>query len=187
MGAENISAILEVKGSLCINPTDLSADFPHGGTSLGLVRAISVLPNQRSVPLTAEEYGGETVEEVELGRSWTLTAAVRSFDDDVLALVFPNTEAGASTGSTVVNDPGTTDAERPGHLLSTRSVVLLFSPDDLQNHKMVLFYRALPLVDDALELTFSLGEETTLGVVFKAIRDGSNRMMSLGYREDLTL
>ena len=50
MSTPNARDVLHVPGRLVKNPTSLSLVFPHGGTALGIVRAIVFKPEPGMVP-----------------------------------------------------------------------------------------------------------------------------------------
>ena len=52
--------ILRIPGRLCVGPTDLTTAFPHGGTALGVTRALEFRFGYRTYNATAEEFGGVT-------------------------------------------------------------------------------------------------------------------------------
>jgi len=184
MGLPDLTRILTVPGRLCVAPADLTVAFPHGGTALGLVRQIAIRILTARAEVVAEEYGIEAVEQLYLGQRWVLAGTMRSLDDDAVQRLFPSTAVGATTQHRVISYPGT---ERAGTLRSASSVVLCFSPDDLDHHPMVIFHRALPLLDEQAELQAQLDAEMGAGFAFLAIRAADGRAVSMGQREDLVL
>lgn len=185
MGTPDVARILAgVPGRLCVGPMNLATAFPHGGTALGLVRELAVRVLTARAEVVAEEFGAEAVEQVYLGQRWALVGTMRSLDDDMVQRLFPATATGTTTQHRVISYPGTA---RAGDLRSASSVVLCFSPDDLDRHPMVLFHRALPLVEEQAELQARLDQEAGFAFAFLAIRATDGRAVSLGQREDLTL
>ena len=183
MSIPNIDDILRVPGRLCIDPTNLAIAYPHGGIGIGVIRNILVKQASVSYSVTAEEFGKETVDMVYGGETWVLGAVLRSYDKDAIQKLFPNTSLGVS-GQRVISHPGAT---REGHLLSSRTVKLLFSPDDTTNHPMVLLHKAAPLVEETAEFNLSLAQELGLAIMFVGLRDASNRVIAIGIGSDLTL
>jgi len=182
VGAPDVSAALRNSGRLSINPTNLATDWPHGGTGLGSVAEVSVAPNVIAESISAEEFG-TIVEALELGQSWTFGAFLRNVTDSaVLTTLFGDTSAGTSGRKIVWHRT----ASRAGTLLSSRSVKLLFTPDDASGDA-VLFYRALPLLEESAELAMQI--EPILGVpaLFRAIRDSDGDAVAVGKLSDLTL
>jgi hypothetical protein len=184
VASDDLGRILRNPGRLCVSPTSLSAAFPHGGTNLGLVRGVSLRPQQVEWVVTAEEWGEETVEVIDGGRSWVIAVALRGWDPDAVQAVLPSSTLGTS-GTPLASHPG---SARAGALRSAAAVKLLFSPDAPAQQPAALFHRAIPLVEASAELTLALAEEGTLGVVFRAIRRASDGLaFQFGALEDLTL
>lgn len=175
--------ILRVPGRLSYGATSLLTAYPHGGTALGVVRAITAAPNERAVNVVAEEYGGETVERIYLGQGWTLSAILRSYDPAALALLTPNSAAGTVSQERLVTEPGTV---RAGHARASAGVKLVFTPDAPDAPYLVL-YRAVPSLDGSAALQFGRSTELEIAMVFAALRDASGRMIAMGRREDITL
>lgn len=184
MAERDLTKALRNRGRICINPTDLATAYPHGGTDLGLVRACAVRFGHVYSLIKAEEWGIEVVEGIDGGEAVALATILRGADDNAINTVHANTTLGAVSGHRVIQGPGN---NRAGHLLSSRSVVLCFSPDDLDNHEMVLLYKALPMLDEAAELALSTSEDLETSAVFVGIRDGSSRVYKVGHRKDLSL
>ena len=166
MATPNPNQILRAPGRLVINPTDLGAAFPYGGTALGIVKAIAIRPGAKYQRITAEEYGGEVVEMVGNGEAWTLAAILRDFDHDAVAKLFGTVSAG-----NVVTYPGSV---RAGRLMSDLAVKLLFAPNNPAVAPACLFYRALPLLEDAAAMSMSRAAEFGVSMVFVALRNGSD-------------
>lgn len=183
MADRDLTKALRNRGRLCINPGNLAAEFPHGGTDLGLIRACSVRFGHTYTLIKAEEWGNEVVEGIDEGEAIALACLLRGADDNALNTVYPNTAVGATSKHRVIEGPG---SNRAGALLSARSVVLCFSPDD-PNHEMVLLYKALPMLDETAELALSTTDEFETAAVFTGIRDGSGRLYKVGRKVDLSL
>lgn len=139
---------LLVPGRLCVAPTDLSLDFPHGGTALGLVRGVEWVPGKRPAPVTAEEWGGHVTQVIEMAETATLACFYRQWDADALQKTALDTEAGSSTARRRLRVDVGTDGTRPGTDLTAKGVTLYFSPDANQ-HPGVLIFRAIPVTPTA--------------------------------------
>jgi len=185
MANENLQRLTFQSGKLSINPTDLTTAYPHGGTSLGYAREIAVSPSQVTTYVRAEEFGQTIVDAVEGGRSWVIGANLRGWDDDAINTVFPGTAVGTTTSRRYITE--TTATPLAGALLGSRSVVLLFTPDDTDNHPIVLFRRALPLVAETADLMLSLASEFTIPVLFVAIPDTNGKIVDFPMIHDITL
>ena len=174
-------------GRLCIDPTGSLADptdYPFGtGTALGLVTQVRLVTESREFVIRAEEYGGEATEVVHLGRDLTVFCMVHGWDDDTHNTIWTNTAAGGTSGNVVITEPGGKD---PGTLLSGNAVKLLFTPFE-SNHPGFLVYRAIPNLAASTRLNFGLELKLGYLAVFRALRDGSERVAQIGQLEDLTL
>ncbi len=190
MSARDINQALQSPGRLCIAPTDLTLAFPHGGTELGSVYRAYCQQTTGYFDVKAEEYGGAIVESIWSGENYAFGAILRQWDETAIGTVFPNTATGATTKrvgvkhwSDVASSP-----VRPGHLLSSRSVKLLFSPDDPANCRAVILYRALPKVSESLTLALRLNERQEIPVLFVAIPDASaSRVARVDFLKELSV
>jgi hypothetical protein len=181
----NIINIKRIPGKLCFNPTDLSLAYPHGGTGLGVVNSVSVKPYASYYPIKAEEFGLETVDYIFGGESWVLGAILRSFDADAIDKLFMGGSK-ANAGALIQNPIG--DTQRAGILMSAaNSIKLLFSPDDTIRQPFVIFYNAVPLIDETAEMNFELELDWSVGVLFAGIRDADNRIVAAGLKGDFVL
>ena len=64
MSTGSVRDVLRVPGKLVINPTDITAAFPHGGTELGLTRDSEMRFGIKTELVHAEEWGNQPVESV---------------------------------------------------------------------------------------------------------------------------
>jgi len=195
MAINTAADILVQPGKLVWGATDISIALPHGGTELGFTTdGIRLSHNQETREIIAEETGIAPQEIVYLGEAWRLEVVLKQWDDDVLARLFPNTVAGGTSGELVIEYPGGTAF--PGFKLSGQADVLVFSPTDLTNNKVVLVRKAVPVA--AREISFGVGEDSDLAVIFHAIPDESilsgdangrfdSRTIAIGDRLDLTI
>jgi hypothetical protein len=184
MASAESGKVIRLGGRLCSGPTDLSLAFPHGGTALGMISEAIFQPNLQRAQITAEEFGGETVDVVVMAETVILGCLLRGVDSDAWTTVWEDTTAGSSSGEPVVDYPGST---RAGTLGSARAVKILYSPDDLQNDPAILLYSAIPILDETAELALSISQEMVVRVVFQGIRDGSGNVYQIGRLEDLTV
>lgn len=184
MASPNVRDISKFPGRLSMNPVSLASAYPHGGTALGIVKAITIRLEHPYSFVTAEEFGAERVESIAGGTGVVLAAILHSYDNDMIGKVFANTATGAASGKLVTAEPG---SNRAGHLLSGRSAVVVFTPDDEDRHPMLIVRRALPGIEEAAAMNMRLDEEFGLGVVFYGIRDTSARLYNWGLKADLSL
>jgi len=189
VSARDLNDVVQVPGRLCINPTNLATDFPHGGTELGTVRECYVEDLTTTWEVRAEEYGGEVVESVYTGSGYAFGCILRQFDDTALSTIFPNTVLGTVTQRRGIYWPQKTggSAVREGHLLSSRSVKLLFSPLDSVRNRAVYFFRALPRVAETARVMLSFKDRAEIPVIFLAIRDSAGQGTAIDFLKNITL
>lgn len=185
MSTFNPRDISKIPGKLCTNPTDLSTAFPHGGVGLGVVRNIVFRPEIQYQDVIAEEYG-QRVESFAVYQGCVLVATLQSFDAEALRNLFWNTEDGTVSSRRGVKE-SSSGSVRAGFPLSTRSVVLCFSPDDTDRAPMLIIRRALPYLQESAEVAFALNSDIAIPFGFKGIRDSSGRLYDLKMRKDITL
>ena len=190
MRSRKLNQALKNPGRLCINPTDLSIAFPHGGTDLGLVRVIRAVPAYVYTKILAEEFGFRMVEAIRTKPAWAVAAILRGFDDNAIETVWPVSTIGAATGERIIQEGKRADdtVHREGLRLSENEVVLCFSPDQLEAHRMVLFQKAIPMIDEAAALDFATAADNETPVVFVAYpSQDAEAPVQIGFRDDLSL
>lgn len=185
MAAADPRTVEKIAVQLAINPTtDPPIDvFPHGGTALGMAADVIWRPNLRRGIIRGEEYGGEPVEVLLMAQTAVLGVLLRGGDNDAYSTIFDDTTVGAS-GVTGVDHPGT---RRAGERGSDRTVALILSPFDTVNHRALLIYQAIPLLEETAELRFALKQEQVVPAIFMATRDSTDRIWSYRPLEDLSL
>lgn len=181
MSAADLGSIDHVPGRLSFGGTSLATAWPHGGTGLGVVDQIRVLPN-RKLGFVKDEGYGRTSSVIDLGEEWWLFAILRGFDADAVEKVFPATRAGAVSGKRGIFYPGTTF--RPGTAIT--SVKLIFTPDDEFNHRFLVMRAAVPAAQEQTELLHEVSDEFKIPVVFYALVDGTEAL-AYELKEDITL
>ncbi len=196
MAVPTPESIMRLKGRFVKDPSDLTAAFPYGGTALGVIGAARFLPGVKSAPLPAEEFGNVIAEVVTTGSSGLIMASIRSgWDSDVLPLLFgQNAATGASSGDQFIegkvgSSAGAISASdgSPGRYASDDSFALMFCPDAEDHQPFLIFYNAIPLVQEAAEIQLTLTADLEIAVAFHAAPDSTYRTYSWGLREDLTL
>lgn len=175
---------LRVPGRLCVDPSDLTTAFPHGGTGLGLMRDHRYLPGVKTAIVTAEEFGGVPVDSYHLGDAPTLLAFLRDWDVDAIQKIHPSGTTGATSGDGFISVDVNSSA-RAGLQIST-TFKLYFSPLDDQN-PAVYFPLVFAHIDAAAEMQLAVNEEAGLAVVFVAMPDTNGRLVQVGLPEDITL
>lgn len=169
-------------GTLIASPAQLVA--PYGGTVLGATRVVRFREGVQHHPIHAPEYGGQVTDAVRAGPGASIAAILRGWDSDAALKVWTGAAAGASSGEAAVKPLLSTDAHRPGSLLSLRSFVLLFVPDSPDIYPAIIIYNALPCIDPAQELALSLDADHETAAVFVSIPDASYRTYYKGKLED---
>ncbi len=154
----------------------VTGQLEFDGTILGLTRDARFLPNIRTRDIHAEEWGNQTVETIYAGESSVLLAVLMSWDADMVGLVFPQGTIGSST----VNVNVRSGSRRPGAVLSVlKGGELRFVPRETSDPGVVI-YRAVPMLQEAAELTMAVGETLGMGVVFRATPDSRSRTYDVG-------
>lgn len=185
MATGDLSRIRHLEGQLCINPTDLSTAFPHGGTAIGEYTRMRFNAREQFEGIATEAYGGSLIAKPYVGCRPIIRAVLRDWDPDALGKIHPNTTL-ASTGERSIDMNASQSGKNRGGY-SPSPFILCFSPYDLENSQMVLFYRAVACPDEAEEINLSLAEEAGLGVAFEALVDATGRLGRAGIREILAL
>ncbi len=181
MGTEiDLQKVFRNRGRFAVGPTDLTADFPHGGAGVGWVTDIVLRQVIGQVPIRASEFG-EIVDVLTTERQWIFAATVREFDLNLLDPIFTINE-GSTTGEDLATYPG----ERSGTLQAANGLKLVFSPEDTKN-PAAIFYNAILLPEETSVLNFRLNDDMTFGIVAYAIRDGSGRVVQIGNLRDIVL
>ena len=183
MAQQTAKDILLNDGRLCAAPSSLTTAFPHGGTALGSVRDVIFRPRAKTGFVTAEEFGGETIEAVQGGESPFLACILRGMDNDMISRVWPNSAAGSVSTDRVISAPG---SNAPGRKRSDDSFALLFSPNDTANGRALIIFKALPIIIEDADIVFHKREESGVSVVFRAIRNSNGKLYQFGRLEDLS-
>jgi len=182
----NVRDLLFIPGRLSVNPSNLNTAYPYGGTALGVTRGLAIKLNSVYDPeavVSAEEFGGETTDFVHQAEGAILSCVLSSWDAEALNRIFPNTAAGSVTQKRQVSAPGSV---RAGSRASSRSVVLVFTPDSPDHHPMFILRRALPALNTAAEINLRMDREAGVAAVFVGIRDSQGRLYDFGMRHDLS-
>ena len=190
MSTADLNQALTAPGRLVINPTDKTAAFPYGGTQLGEVREVRTVITGGWFDVEAEEFGGAIVESVWSGENIALGCYLRQFDETAGATVFPNTKTtGTSKRVAITSYNDAASPVRPGHLLSSRGVKLLFVPFDVDRVRCVYFNRALPRTNESMTLQRALGIREEIPALFLAVPKSSSSMLTyqIDFLRDLTL
>lgn len=177
MADADLARAIRNPGRLCLAPTDLSADFPHGGTALGLVRDVRLGWGVSTVAVRAEEWGGEEVGRIWTGGTAVLALVLEQWDEDALARVFPRAVRPPTASPTNgLQGLFRLEGAKTGYGLGVVPAIekLLFSPLD-PRHPAVLFRRPIPDLEVQAQLVLSLQEDAVFPLVFTATRDDSGK------------
>lgn len=192
MSAASALKAMRVPGTLVLNPTDLTAAYPHGGTPLGLVRDVVISRRELTFEVTAEEFGGEIADVLYMGEEWLIVFSLRGWDNDAIGNLFFNTSLPTKSDERALSWPGVSPSGIvAGQMVGGTSSLakIVFSPEDLGGHKGVYFRSAIPEVAEELELSMTRANEMTLSAGFRALRDPSTPAGSVqvALLEDITL
>lgn len=180
MASPAVSQALRVPGRLSVGATDLSTAYPHGGTALGLVDAVTFRRVEVNRMIRATEYGGEVVTHVRGGVNWLCAFNIRGADGDALTAVFPNVFTGTNNSQVGLrHGENATDFvvtnRVAGSLAHADADVFVFTPDDTDHHG-VIFYAGIPLGYQELgnegDVELEMGDEPDMlwSVAFLATR-----------------
>ena len=185
MAQPDPNRVLRVPGKFSINPTDLdlTGAYPHGGTALGLKKIAKFIPNVQYHLVITESLGVQPTEGYLVGEAHVIGTVLREFELDAITTIFHNTSVGAVSGEPIIESPGSFE---PGNLLSTRSVVLVFTPED-REHPGLIMRRALPMVDEAAEMNLAKNEPMEFSTIWTGIPDVNGKVTETGLLEDIVL
>jgi hypothetical protein len=131
------------------------------GTNIGVTRQQTFIPSPILRPIWDEVWGSYR-DVIYCGERVLFKAVLRYPDADAIAAC-----AFFNSGATWVFRPGgTTSNTRAGTSLGSTSGTLEFVPRAVSDHPGVKLYNAVPAIDEAAELQFSLGVEYGLAVAF---------------------
>lgn len=191
MAAPSVANIIRVPGRLIWNPSDLgdtSGTPPSfGGTFLGITRDQEFAPDPVIEGIWAEELGA-WADVLYLGERPLFKAVLRYPDADALSTIMPKAIASGSSGVHWLFRPGgTTENTRAGSSLFGNAGKLLFAPHAKTAHPMLIMYNAVPALDVAARIQFSLKREWGVAVAFWGTPDSSGRVYDTGQRANLVL
>ena len=168
-------------GWLIRDPTDLSAGASpnYGGTVLGTVQSVALIPTYRVEPIISEETG-EDADGIYMGQEGVLTVILRNYDADGLSAIFPGVSPGID--GPVLDYPGGVPV---GSLWSDQGMVLYMAakrPD----HPGLMLYNALPR-PDAERINFGAYDDWSVLATWVGIRDAGNRVGRMAPHADQVL
>jgi len=179
----DVAHVIRATGRIVLDPTNLSAAYPHGGVEIGLVRLCVLQPVVARFRVISEGLGEAT--DIVASREYVFACVLRGWDDDAIRMLMPGGyAAGSSSQHAVFRRPGTTV---PGASALSRAMILLFVPDDPIHVPALLIYRAVPDWQQGASINLQRGEEFSLPLRFHCARDSGGKILQLGMLADLSL
>jgi len=186
--APTVAKILRVPGRLSHSPISLATAYPHGGTAIGTVGKVIAHPLDPAFVVTAVEFGGAPIDLIEGGPRWVVTFELRELlDPDALAAIFPCYAAGASGGPILKYRAGTNGQRAGLRVGASLAFVLVFTPDNEDQHPWLILRRAVPAIQETAEIALRGNADAGLAVRWYATPDSNKDVFDLGLRRDLTL
>lgn len=173
MGASDSALSHLVSCRVAYGCTDLTTAWPHGGTGLGLVGSVQVMPPAIYRPVLREEDNGSDVV-VFLGGPLIVGMRIEGWDNDALAGTHPSTTT--VSGDRVIQWPGS--GTQPGGQVSPLSK-LVVTPDD-PTKPGVIVYSAAPMIQLNEGMRLQAKSFLYVPVVFTGLPDGSGRLGAMG-------
>lgn len=187
MATRSVRNVIRAPGKLIKDPTNLSAADPYGGTELGVVRNLVFRPGHETEESLGEEFGRVVAATLVAERA-VFACVLRSWDNDMLAAVFPNTAAPTKGRFRLVHGRASGGSfNRAGYALDSLAFKLLFVPFAVEEHPALIMYNAVPMVDESAEIQMSIGAEYGLALMFKATPDATGRDYTDGSLSDLAV
>lgn len=166
-------------GRLILNPTSIVTLPNCGGTQAGTIQNATVRITEKHDPLTAEEWGSHTIDATVLDHEVFITVTGTGWDEDFVAALFYG-------GSTDAGTPILSYPNSVGGLCSTRSVKLLWVPNDDEEDPAWVAFNAIPW-SLPKPVVFSGRKPAVVTGTFLCTRDATNRVWDSRLLADLTL
>ncbi len=184
MVAGNVARIVHAPGRVVVDPTNLSAAYPHGGTEVGKTNAFALQPFGEVFRVEYEGLG-EAGDILEANKSWRAAFFLRGFDDDAIEqLTSWGYVVGGVSQHATFNEPGN---KVPGESALLRAKKVLYVPDDLIHTPAILIYRGVADWTVGAEIAFQRGEELGIPITVDCVRDTNGNMLTVGRFADLSL
>lgn len=136
------------------------------GVQIGVTKAIRFMPNVKYAPITAEEFGHVAQKMILISQAPTVAMIIRDYDAAAFDALFPGSASGVVTGS--VLNPKTASS------MESKEVELKIVP--LQsNAPGLIFYRAVPMLQESAELRYGYNSDIGVAAVFAALADASGK------------
>lgn len=179
MAGLKVEDVLNIPGRIALSPTDLTADFPHGGTALGFIGEAAWRPNYQYRPWLQREKGQLAFDMVEVPTNGVLVFLARQWDPDVISQIYPTTTS-QTDGSELATLPG----GKKNRFIGGTGLKLVYSPLDTTRPGL-LVYNAIPTLSSPFELVFGRAVETVHLVTLFLLQDSSGRMTAIEKMENL--
>lgn len=170
-------------GRIVVDPDDLAAAYPYGGTEVGLVGQCRFRPVKQILTNTAEEFGGTVVEVAIGGDAAVMSLNARGWNKDMI-LNLPGGSAGPGSTGRLRGDVSTSGV-RSGVFLT--GVKVLHVPDDRTNGIFTLLRSAVVHVDATAAAEKSYSREFGTPVVLMATPPSGGIAWEQGKKGELTL
>lgn len=185
------STILRAPGRLVVNPTDLGAAFPYGGSEAGLAQSVRLDRKPVFSPdFMAEEYGSQAYDGLKVREDYSASAVLAQWTDDTLAAAGWPASSGSGTIPSASYD--CTTSTLPARLAGLAHT-LLFVPEEVfrggsatgDRALAFLLYRAHPAIQEPV--TFSGFGSALMFVAWKGLPNDSGEVCQLAAFGDLSL
>jgi len=186
MPTANVDAVLRVGAQVCYGATDLSAAFPHGGTSLGVIGGP---PVWRWLRAHHEEKGGDDKFAGQItglkfaGEQVVVGLNLKQWDLATIGALTGNVKT-VSGGPQLVDGEQANTTKRPGSDVPSIGN-LVVSPKN-PTHPALILYDVYAITPDEEEMAFAAITELMLSVVFIA-RSTGTRMWAMDTLARLSL
>lgn len=186
MAAPNVRNIFRLPGRFVKSPTNLAADYPHGGTELGVARNMEFRPGIETQELIAEEWKRPIGVVVTMERA-VMAGVLRTWDNSLISSLFHNVQTDSFGEVGIVGQGQGAGINRAGYDLKEKGMVLFFSPHAVDDHRSIIFYNAVPVIEESMKLGLSIKEEFGVPFFFLAMPDRQGRDYKMDLRANLTL
>jgi len=155
---------------------------PFGGTPLGNTQGVYIINHGSGFTVWAEEYG-EPGDQREALRDYAMGCFLRSWDDDAIDAVFPNTSAGGVSQHQIITLHG---SREPGEsVYDDRATSMLFLPHNAKDAPGVYAYAAVPLVEESQQIRFAYESDLGIPTLWRFFRNASGYIGEIGRVWDL--
>lgn len=185
MAAGSATRVLRAPGKLVVDPTDLTLNYPYGGTEVGKTKLVVLTSFGSPTSIPSEGLGGEPSDILERAGLYVFSCFLRGWDDDAVSKFFANNYSqGAVSGHAVFQEPGNRIA---GASALDRAVKLLYVPDDPVSNPAAIMYQGVADWPDGAEMAFQRGEELGIPLAVDLTRGTTGKILQVGRLVDLSV